>query len=73
MIPSIAVPLSLPLSYGVGYLIGMLSFRSPVPLVLSPWAVFGWLALVLVGSIGASAYPARQASRLTVRETLAYV
>ena len=69
----IAVPLSLPLSYGVGYLVGMLSFRSPLPLILSPWAVFGWLALVVVGSIGASYYPARQASRLTVRETLAYI
>ena len=68
-----AVPLSLPLSWGVGYLVGMLSFRAPLPLILSPWAVFGWLFLVVVGSIGASAYPARQASLLTVRETLAYV
>ena len=69
----IAVPLSLPLSYGVGNLVGMMSFRSPLPLILSPWAVLGWLALVVVGSIGASAFPARQASRLTVRETLAYI
>ena len=69
----IAVPLSLPLSWGVGYLVGMLSFRSPLPLILSPWAVFGWLILVVVGEIGASAYPARQASQLTVRETLAYI
>jgi len=69
----IAVPLSLPLSWSVGYLVGMLSFRAPLPLILSPWAVFGWLILVGFGSIGASAYPARQASRLTVRESLAYV
>lgn len=69
----IAVPLSLPLTWGLGYLVGMMSFRAALPLILSPWAVFGWLILVIAGSIGASAYPARQASRLTVRETLAYV
>jgi putative ABC transport system permease protein len=69
----IAVPLSLPLTWGVGYLVGNMSFRAPLPLILSPWAVFGWLILVVLGSIGASAYPARQASRLTVRETLAYI
>jgi putative ABC transport system permease protein len=69
----IAVPLALPLSWGIGYQVGTLSFRSPLPLILSPWAVFGWLILVVLGSIGASAYPARQASRLTVRETLAYI
>lgn len=69
----IAVPLSLPLSWGVGYLVGMLSFRASLPLILSPMAVFGWLLLVLIGAVAASFYPARQASRLTIRETLAYV
>ena len=69
----IAVPLSLPLSWGVGFLIGMLSFRSPLPLILSPLAVFGWLLLVVIGAIAASFYPAKQASRLTIRETLAYI
>ena len=69
----IAVPLSLPLSWGVGFLIGMLSFRSPLPLILSPLAVFCWLLLVVIGAIAASFYPAKQASRLTIRETLAYI
>ncbi len=69
----IAVPLSLPFSWGVGYLVGMLSFRAPLPLILSPWAVFGWLLIVALGAMGASYLPARQASRLTIRETLAYV
>jgi len=69
----VAIPLSLPLSWGIGYLVGMLSFRSPLPLILSPSAVVVWLILIIVGSIGASFYPARQASCLTVRETLAYV
>jgi putative ABC transport system permease protein len=69
----IAVPLSLPISWGVGYLVGMMSFRSALPLILSPGAVFLWLLIIVVGSIAASAFPARKASRLTVRETLAYI
>lgn len=69
----IALPLSLPLSWGVDYLVGMMSFRAALPLILSPLAVFGWLLLVMVGAVFASYYPARQASRLTIRETLAYV
>lgn len=69
----ISLPLSLPLSYGIGYLIGMMSFRSPLPLMISPVGLAIWITLILVGSIAASAYPAQQASRLTVRETLAYV
>ncbi len=69
----IAVPLSLPISYGVGYLVGMLSFRAPLPLVLSPMAMLIWLLVIVAGSVAASAYPARQASRLTVRETLSYI
>jgi putative ABC transport system permease protein len=69
----IALPLSVPLSLGIDYLLGMMSFRSPLPLIISPIGLVIWASLIIVGSIAASAYPARQASRLTVRETLAYV
>ena len=69
----IAVPLSLPLSLGIGYLVGNLSFRSPLPLILSPMGLIIWFLVIVIGSIAASAYPARQASRLTIRETLAYI
>lgn len=69
----IAVAISLPLSEAVGRLIGNLSFRSPLPLVLSSLAVVIWLMVIVLGSIAASAYPARKASQLTIRETLAYV
>jgi putative ABC transport system permease protein len=69
----IALPLSVPLSLGIGYLIGMMSFRSPLPLTVSPMGLVVWFLILFVGSIAASAYPAQQASRLTVRETLAYV
>jgi putative ABC transport system permease protein len=39
--------------------------------VISPLALAGWLAVVLVGSAAASFLPARRAARLTVREALA--
>ncbi len=68
----IAIVLSLPLSAGVGRLVGTLAFRFPLPLVLSPAAVFIWLTVIFLGSMAASAYPAWRASQLTVRETLAY-
>jgi putative ABC transport system permease protein len=69
----IALPLSIPLTFGIGYLIGNLSFRVPLPLIISPTGLFIWFSIILIGSIAASAYPAQQASRLTVRETLAYI
>lgn len=69
----IALPLSLPISFGIDYFIGSMSFRAPLPLVISPAGLIIWLALILIGSIAASAYPARQAAQLTVRETLAYI
>ena len=69
----IAMPLSIPLSFGIGSMIGMMSFRSPLPLILSPVGIAVWLSVIVIGSISASAYPAQQAARLTVRETLAYI
>jgi putative ABC transport system permease protein len=69
----IALPLFLPLSFGIDYFIGVMSFRSPLPLVVSLAGLGTWLVVILVGSIAASAYPAKQASQLTVRETLAYI
>ena len=68
-----ALVLSIPLSLGVGYLIGNLAFRSPLPLILSPIGLVLWLLVVVIGSIAASAYPAQKASSLTIRETLSYI
>jgi putative ABC transport system permease protein len=70
---TVAIVLSLPLSLYIGRLIGNLAFKSPLPLVLSPKAVVIWLTIIVLGSIAASVYPAWQASRLTIRETLAHV
>lgn len=69
----IAVPLSLPLSLGLGFYLGNLSFRSPLPLTVSPVGLGLWIVILLIGSIAASAFPAQQASKLTIRETLAHV
>ena len=68
----IALPLSLPLSYGIGNLVGSLAFRFPLALTVSPSALLVWFGVIAIGSIAASAYPAWTASRLTIRETLAY-
>ncbi|GIW07545.1 MAG: hypothetical protein KatS3mg060_2350 [Dehalococcoidia bacterium] len=67
-----AVALAVLLSALVGTLVGGAIFGAPLPLVVSPLALLAWLAVALLGSAAASAFPARAASRLTIRETLAY-
>ncbi|MHB8879213.1 MAG: ABC transporter permease, partial [Myxococcaceae bacterium] len=68
----VATALALPLTAVVGQTVGMLAFRVRLPLVMDPWAVSGWLALVVAVSIAATVLPARRASRLTVWEALAH-
>ncbi len=68
-----AIVLALPLSAMVNGMVGRPLFNAPLPLVSTPLTMLIWLAVVLVGSALASAVPAWRASRLTVRETLAYV
>jgi putative ABC transport system permease protein len=69
----LAVLLSLPLSAMIGNLIGNMSFSLPLPLILSPLAMVEWLLMIVIGSAGASLYPAWRAAQLTVRETLVYI
>jgi putative ABC transport system permease protein len=69
----ISILISLPLSYVIGYVIGKSSFFVPLSLIVAPQALGVWLLIIVIGSMAASAYPAWQASRLTIRETLAYV
>jgi putative ABC transport system permease protein len=68
-----AIVLALPLSALVNGMVGRPLFNVPLPLVSTPLTMLTWLAVVLIGSTLASAVPAWRASRLTVRETLAYV
>ncbi|MEI7768602.1 MAG: FtsX-like permease family protein, partial [Chloroflexales bacterium] len=63
---------ALPLSLLVGAVIGNLAFRITLPLAYSLPAVLIWLVLVIGGAALASAAPAWRASRMTIRETLAY-
>lgn len=67
-----AVVLSLPLSKVIGAIVGNLAFKTPLPLILSYPAVLLWLGLVIAIAAFASAIPARRASRLVIREALAY-
>lgn len=67
-----ACALAVPLSAGVGALIGALAFRAPLPLVVSVPAVVAWLFIVVGLSALATATPALGASRMTVRDALAY-
>jgi putative ABC transport system permease protein len=68
----IALILSAPLTIGVVWIVGIGS-SGPVPgTVLSAAAMPLWLAIIVVGAAAASAYPAWKASKLTIREALAY-
>ncbi len=64
--------LSLLLSAVIGNLIGNMSFRIPLPLVIDPLAIVAWVSIVVLGSIFSTAYPAWRASRITIREALSY-
>lgn len=69
----IAVVASLPLSYFIGFMVGTMAFRSPLPLSLSPLAMLIWFLILLFGSAAASYFPAWRASKQTIRETFTVV
>ena len=64
----LALPLGRLMSDGIGYAM----FQIPLTYAFSPNGIGIWLLIVLVLSALASILPARNASRFTVRETLAY-
>lgn len=68
----IALLLSLPLAAALGGVNRGMNAGLPLPLMLSPAAAAIWLALIVLVAMAASAYPARRAAQLTIRETLAY-
>jgi len=68
----VALLASLPLGYGIGTLVGTLSFGLPLPLAFSGTALLIWLVILFGGSVGASIGPALTATRLTIRQTLAH-
>jgi len=68
----LAFILSVLLSYYMGRFIGHISFRTPLPLTISPVAVMIWAGIIVLGSYLATVFPARRASKVTTREALAY-
>jgi putative ABC transport system permease protein len=68
---TVALLLSLPLSAQVGRVLASISTQELSP-HLSPFGAGLWLSVVLLGSVVVSFYPAKRASQLTVRQTLAH-
>jgi len=68
----IALVLAVPLSKYIGDIFGTIFLRTTLDFAASPMAFVLWLGVVVTFSIAASFLPARKATRLTVRETLAY-
>jgi len=68
----IAVVVAWPVSAYLSYNFGLIMFEAPLVFAVSPLGVVLWLGLVVGFAIGASFYPAWKASRLPVREALAY-
>jgi putative ABC transport system permease protein len=68
----LAIGLSYPISNALLGIIGQAMSGSDFGLIITPFGVFLWLAVVIVLSIVASIMPARKAARLTINEVLAY-
>ncbi|MFZ5822552.1 MAG: ABC transporter permease [Chloroflexota bacterium] len=68
----ISIVLSFPITNALTFGVGMAILTAPMPAVYGASGVFAWLAFTLILAAIASALPARRASRLTVRDTLAY-
>jgi putative ABC transport system permease protein len=64
----LAIPITNVLCYGVGVAI----LTAPMPVVYGVNGIAVWLIITVVLATIASAWPARRASKLTVRDTLAY-
>jgi len=67
-----SILVSFPLSLALNTMVGTSVLGDTMPLNFSIEGVLAWLAIVIVLSALASFLPARSASRLTVREVLAY-
>ena len=64
----IAIPITSVLTRGVGLAI----LTAPMPAVYGVSGIMAWLTFTLILATVASAFPARKASQLTVRDTLAH-
>jgi putative ABC transport system permease protein len=69
---ALAVPLSVPLSLLFNAMLGQMMFDQPLDFVFLPVSLIAWLAIVVIVSVVASLLPAYRATKMSVRETLAY-
>jgi putative ABC transport system permease protein len=69
---AVSILVSLPITNVLCYGVGMAILTAPMPTVYGVNGVIAWLIFTIVLGTLASALPARRASRLTVRDTLAY-
>jgi putative ABC transport system permease protein len=69
---AISILLSFPITSALTFGVGMAVLTAPMPAVYGLSGIIFWLIITLVLATIASALPARRASRLTVRDTLAY-
>jgi putative ABC transport system permease protein len=69
---ALAILLAIPISIALSNIVGLAFLTVPMQAAFSLDGYLIWLALVLSLSALASLLPARRASRLTVREVLAY-
>jgi len=69
---AISILLSFPITGVLTFGVGMAIMTAPLPAVYGVSGIIAWLIFTLVLATIASALPARSASRLTVRDTLAY-
>ncbi|MBN2116155.1 MAG: ABC transporter permease [Anaerolineales bacterium] len=69
---AISILFSIPITGALCYVVGVAIMTSPLPVVYGTTGIIAWLIFTLVLATIASALPARRASSLTVRDTLAY-
>jgi putative ABC transport system permease protein len=69
---ALALPLSVPMSVALGSAFGRIMFRVPLILVPEAAGVAGWLAVVVLVSVVAAAWPAWRATRVPTARALAY-
>jgi len=68
----ISIFISIPITNALAFGVGMAILTAPMPAVYGANGIIAWLVFTLVLATVASALPARRASKLTVRDTLAY-
>ncbi len=68
----LALPLSIPVTILLNAGIGSMVFDQPLVFTFSPVGVVIWLAIIVTVSVAASLLPAYRATRMSIRETLAY-